>query len=195
VLRVTFTAPVVPGIGEVLLTGTLMDAHGNALVAPGAPVAVAAGGVLASAFDGDPVLDAVEDKGGDTVTLVFTQALDPATTEEFGRWDVQSPTGVSLDLSTAALTYDFPTKTLVIVLAEDVLTGDTFTVAPSAGPDAPIEIDGESFTASFSGTVTGDAVAVVVEGAVQDRDVVSDGMTLDVSLSERRSSRSKAEGR
>ena len=184
VLRVTFTAPMVPGVNEVDLNGDLMDAHGNALVFPASPVAIAAGSLVASAYDDTPLLDAVENTGGDTVTLTFTQALDPTTADEYDRWDVQSPTGVSLDLSGAVLEYDLLSKSLVIELSQDVLTGDTFTVAPSAGVNKPIEIDGETFGASYSGVVTGDAIAVSVDAIQQDRTLDSTGLTYDVQLSE-----------
>jgi hypothetical protein len=184
VLRATFTSPIVPGLDTVTLGGDLMDAHGNALVDPGGPVAVAAGSTVANGYDTDPVLAAVENQGGDTLSLLFTQALDPDTAEEFARWDVQSPAGSSLDLSAATLTYDLLEKTLVIELGEDVLTGDTFQVGPSAGPDVPVDVDGQAFASVFGGTVTGDAVAPSVEDAIQDRDIDPTGLTYDVVLSE-----------
>lgn len=184
VLRATFTNPMVPGLDEVTLIGDLMDAHGNALTFPATPVAIVAGSTVANGFASPPVFEAVEDAGGDLVTLVFTQALDPDTAEESARWDVQSPLGISLDLSAATFTYDLETKTMQIEVAEDGLFGDSFQVGPSAGPDVPIDVDGESFATTFGGAVSGDAVAVTVEGVLQNR--VSDftGLTYDVMLSE-----------
>lgn len=184
VLRASFTNPIVPGLDTITLGDELLDIHGNALVDPGAPVAVVAGTTVANGYGSTPLLEAVENLGGDTVSLLFTQALDPDTAEEFARWDVQSPTGSSLDLSDATLSYDLLTKSLVIELGEDVLTGDSFQVGPAAGPDVPVDVDGESFSSVFAGTVTGDAVAPSTESVIQDRGIDPSGLTYDVTLSE-----------
>ncbi|MEM7308042.1 MAG: hypothetical protein AAF682_15290 [Planctomycetota bacterium] len=183
VLRVTFTDPMVPGVDEVDLVGELMDAHGNALTPVGAPVPVSQGTTVANAYAVTPELDTVESLGGDTLSLGFTQALDPDTAEESSRWNVESPTGVALDLSGATFSYDLASKSLTITLAEDVLTGDTFEVGP-AGGSAPMDVDGEDFTAVFAGTVTGDIAAPAVVSVTQDRVFDPDGLTLYVQLSE-----------
>jgi hypothetical protein len=73
VLRATFTSPIVPGLDTITLGDELLDIHGNALVDPGAPVAVVAGTTVANGYEATPLLEAVENLGGDTVSLLFTQ--------------------------------------------------------------------------------------------------------------------------
>lgn len=182
VLRVTFTEPVIPGVDSVNLT-SLLDAHGNAFADTGTPVA--AGSTVANGFDLGPDVTTVENSGGDTVVATLVQALDPETAEEPGRWILQSPTGTSIDLSNAALSWDFQAKTLTVVLsADDLLTGDSFTFG-SAGPGSgALDVDGQEFLASASGTVAGDAAAPSVSGIVQNRQLDPLGLTYEVSLSE-----------
>jgi hypothetical protein len=69
----------------------------------------------------------------------------------------------------------------VIELGDDVLTGDSFQVGPAAGPDVPVDVDGESFSSVFAGTVTGDAVAPSTESVIQDRGIDPSGLTYDVT--------------
>ncbi len=183
-LRVTFNNPIVPGYDTITFGAELFDVHGNPVVDPGGPVAVTAGSTPDNDYDGTPVLDTVEDAGGDTLTVLLTQALDPDVAEEFARWDVQSPTGTSLDLSGATFSYDLLSKTMTITLAEDLVTGDSFQVGPGAGPLFPVDVDGQDFLDVIAGTVTGDSTAPFAILVGQNRTVDPTGLTLDIVLSE-----------
>jgi hypothetical protein len=181
VLRVTFTDPVIPGLDTVSLTG-LMDAHGNAYV--DSVEAVTAGSLVANGFPTNPVLDTVENQGGDTVVATFTQAIDPATAEEFARYQLESPVGNVIDLSGATFSYDFTGKELTVTLAQDLVTGDTFLFGASAGAPQPLDVDGEDFVATYSGVVSGDATVPSVNSITQNRTFDPDGETFEVQFSE-----------
>ena len=183
VLRVTFNHPIVPGFDTVDLVGELMDAHGNPLTPVGAPVAVTAGSTVANGYGTTPVLETVADAGGDTLSLTFTQALDPDTADDFSLWAVESPLGNVLNLASSSFAYDLTTKSLTITLDRDLTTGDTFQVGPAAGP-TPIDVDGEAFATVYAGVVTGDIAAPSVVSITQDRTLDPSGLTLDAVLSE-----------
>lgn len=183
VLRVTFNNPMVPGVDDVTLTA-LVDAHGNSLA--NQAVAIVAGSTLANAFDGAPEFVTVENAGGDFLTASFDQALDPDDALDQAHWELSYDDGsgvVVLDLSSATLDYDLLTKTLTIQLADDFLNGADFTLAGVFG-DEPLDVDGEPFTASFSGTVAGDATAPAPLTAVQRRNLDTWGRTIDVRFGE-----------
>jgi hypothetical protein len=179
VFRVTFNNPMVPGLDVVNLTG-LMDAHGNAL-APVSPT-VAQGATAANAFDPAPTVATVANLGGDLVTAVFEQALDPDSADLEASWVLEVPTGNVLDLSGATFTYDLLTRTLAIELAQDLQTGDTFTFGPSGTP--PLDVDGQDFADVFAGFVGGDALPPSIVSVTQNRNVDPTGKTLDVLFSE-----------
>jgi len=179
VLRVTFTEPMIPTVDDVTLSG-LEDAHGNDLV--GGLVPVAQGSTVANGFASNPEVRTVENSLNDLVAVVFTQAIDPEDAVDHTHWtlDVDS---TPVDLSGAAFAYDLSAKSLTITLDEDFVNGDSFDLAPASG-DEPLDVDGELFTTSFSGTVTGDGDAPVVVSAVQNRIVAGDGTVVDVTLDE-----------
>jgi hypothetical protein len=180
VLRVTFTAPIVPGLHTIDLS-ELVDAHGNPLL--DATVAVVAGSTVANAFDGaGPVLSTVANVGRDTLVATFVQAIAPSTAELAARWALESPVGTPVDLSGATFDYDLLTKTLSVGLDVDLVTGDDFRFGPSGTP--AVDVDGEDFADVFDGTVTGDATAPDVLGVVQNRSLDPTGLTYDVALSE-----------
>ena len=180
-LRVTFNTPVIPGQDTIDLVN-VMDAHGNTLSSAGQ--AVAAPTTVANAYATDtPEVATVENVGGDTIVVGFDQAIDPDTADLAATWDFESPTGNDIDLSTATLDYDFLGKTLTITLAiDDLVTGDTWTLTPVGA--GPLDVDGENFTASTSGTVGGDATEPTVVQFTQNRVLDPTGMTFELELSE-----------
>ncbi len=183
VLRVTFNNPMLPGVNQVALNG-LVDAHGNALGNQTTPIA--AGSTVANAFDGTPEFVTVQDAGGDYLSATFVQAIDPDDALDASRWELTYDDGggaVVLDLSSATLDYDLLTKTLTIQFADDFLNDADFVLAGAFGNE-PRDVDGELFTASYSGTVAGDATAPSPTTAVQRRNLDTWGRTIDVRFSE-----------
>jgi len=182
VLRVTFTAPIVPGAITIDLE-SLMDAHGNALADQTVPVA--AGTTVANAFGGaGPIVTTVPNEGGDTVVATFVQALDPESAEDPARWELESPIGVAIDLSSARLDFDLLAKTLTVTLDDDLITGDDFTFGSTGGAPFPLDVDGEDFTANVAGITTGDTAPPTVSSVTQNRTLDPTGLTLDVRFSE-----------
>ncbi len=181
VLRVTFNAPVIPGLDMVELA-SLVDAHGNEL--GDMTVAITTTPVVNS-FDGNPSLTTVPNAGGDTVQALFTQAIDPETAEDFDLWRLESPSGNAIDLSNSDFSYDLLTKTLTITLDTDLITGDDFVFGAAASAPFPLDVDGDDFTTLFGpGTVAGDATAPSATNVLQNRQIDDLGLTYDVYLSE-----------
>lgn len=176
--RVTFNAPVVPGVDSVTITG-LEDVHGNALSNPGVTAVTqpAPGG---NAYDAGTEATTVEGALGDFITVVTTQALDPRDAVDPTRWDIVV-NGGSIVMADQVLTYDLLAKTLTVDLDFDMTNGQTFTV------DAlnVREVDGQTFAATSAPTaISGDASLPTVLSAVQNRTVDPDGFTVDVRFSE-----------
>lgn len=181
VLRVWFTAPVIADVDSVTLAAGLVDAHGNAIDNGGATL-VTAGSTVANGFDGSPTLLTTANFGGDVLTATFVQAFDPAHGADPLRWMLDVG-GSGVDLSQQTLTYDLATKTLVIELVDDFANGAAFDLAPVvAGP--PVDVDGQPFTATFSGTVDGDVGLPTVLSVVQNRTADPTGASIDVHFSE-----------
>ena len=179
VLRVSFSEPVIPGIDTVTLSN-LLDSHGNALAT--AAHAVAQGGPVANGFASNPTFTTVENAGGDQVVAVFTQAIDPAHGGDHTRWELDANAS-AVDLSLQTLTYDFLTKTLTIDLVDDYANGDSFDLRP-AGGNEPIDVDGDTFTTTFAGTIGGDASLPAIASVTQNRTFDSSGQTFDVLFDE-----------
>lgn len=176
VLRVSFSAPIVPGQDTIDLSG-LVDAHGNDFA--DATVPVTQPSPVANAFASTPEATTVADAGGDTVTVVTTQALDPDTAEDPASWTLVVD-GNPVDLSTQELTYELLSKTLTIGLDFDMSNGDAFTIT---GVSA-LDVDGDTFALSSGGAVSGDATAPTLTSVTQNRNVDPAGKTLDVRYSE-----------
>lgn len=177
VLRVTFNNPVIPGVHTVDLTG-LMDAHGNAF--PDAiGTTVTQPSPVANAYDGNPSAVTVENVGGDYISIVTTQAFDATSAEDFTNWSLVVDS-VNIDLSTQTFTYDFPNKTLRIDLDFDLSNGTGFTITPGG----VLEVDGQTFSTPFTGTVSGDSTSATVTSATQNRNQDGTGKTVDVVFSE-----------
>ncbi len=176
VIRVTFNNPIVPGVDNVTLNGVL-DAHGNAL--PDGPTAITQPAPVANAFDGTPAATTVENLGGDLITVVTTQALDPDTAVDPASWTLEVDS-VVIDLNAQTLTYDLLSKTLTIELDFDMTNGDSFEITGVAA----LDVDGEVFNLNSVSLVAGDATVPTLVSVVQNRSVDPSGKTLDVQFSE-----------
>ncbi|MFN0242775.1 MAG: hypothetical protein ACKVWV_07760 [Planctomycetota bacterium] len=176
VLRVTFSAPVIPAVDDVTLTG-LLDLHGNAF--PLTVQAITQPSPVVNAYDGAPAATTVQGTLGDFVEIVTTQGFDEDSAEDPANWTVVVD-GNSLTMADQTLEYDLLTKTLTIALDFDMKNGDAFTV--TAG--GVLEVDGQNFALALGGTVSGDVVVPTVASVVQNRDIDDDGLTLDVTFSE-----------
>jgi hypothetical protein len=176
-VRVTYSVPVIPGF-HAIDVGAVPDCAGNTS-AP-ASAAVAAGSTVANAVESIEATT-VANAGGDTLEVVFAQAFETASAEDFVHWTLESPAGTILDLSGATFDYDWTTRTLALAIEQDLRNGDTFTLTSSG----VLEIDGES-TAGLSagGTVAGETIPPAIESAVQNRLLDPSGATVDVSFGE-----------
>ncbi|MEO0652137.1 MAG: hypothetical protein AAFZ65_15800, partial [Planctomycetota bacterium] len=175
-VRLTFPQPMVPGDDTVFVQG-ILDAHGNNF--PSGFQAIAAGSTVANAYDGNPALVTVAGVGGDQLVVVTTQALDPESAVDPASWTLDVD-GNPITLADQTLAYDLLTKTLTIGLDADQSNGESFDLTPVA----PLDVDGETFTTPFSGTVAGDVDAPTILSAVQNRDEDTDGVVVDVTFSE-----------
>ena len=182
VLRVTFNNPVVPGVDRVSLRN-LVDAHGNDF--PMTLQAISAGTTVANAFNGSPTLITVANAGSDYIQADFVQAIDPDDAVDWNSWEVEAPTGGGvLDLSGSTVTFDLATKRLRIDdLPVDNANGTSFTLRGAVGNE-PHDVDGQLFTQSFAGTLSGETTLPTVSQVVQNRNQDPTGQTLDVQMSE-----------
>lgn len=176
VLRVTFNNPIVPGTDTVDLSG-LVDAHGNDFV--DVTQAISQPSPVVNAFDGTPEATTVANAGGDTITVVTTQAFDPDTAVDPAAWTVEV-NSVPIVLADQELEYDLASKTLTITLDADLDNGDSFTVQGVSVKD----VDGQTFTLSSGGTAAGDATPPTITFVTQNRNVDTTGKTLIVQFSE-----------
>lgn len=179
VLRVSFTGPIIPGLDTVTLTG-VVDAHGNAFA--GGAVAVTAGSTVANAFAASPALSTVQNQGGDNLVATFVQALAPDEAEDPARWSLVVD-GNPVDLTLQSLSYDFVAKSLTVSLVSDFRNGDAFTFEPAMG-NAPRDVDGQAFAATFTGAVAGETTLPAISKVEQNRSEDPTGRTLDVTLTE-----------
>lgn len=180
VLRVTFSAPVVPGLEDVDLS-SLEDAHGNDLGAT--TTAIAAGSTVANAFTSAPELVTSSGAANDVITAVFDQALDPEEAVDSSFWLLEIPDGTPYDLSTATFDYDLDAKTLTITLADDYPNGTSFEFGGLSGNE-PHDVDGETFTSTDTAAVSGETTEPTITGVTQNRNVDSSGETVDVVFDE-----------
>ncbi len=180
-LRVTFTAPIIPGQDTIDLSG-VVDAAGNAL--PNATVAVAAPSVVANSYvGGAPTVSSVANIGGDTVVAQFVQAIDPDAASLPASWDLESPPGNDIDLTNATFDYDLLSKMLTITLVDDdLVNADGFSFGPSGTP--PLDVDGEAFATTVAGAIGGDVAVPTVASITQNRVLDPTGATFDIALSE-----------
>ncbi len=180
VLRVTFNNPIVPGVNTIDLEN-LTDAHGNAF--PDQNVVVVAGSTVANSFSSGPFTTTVEGSGGDALDVAFTQAIDPDDASDPAKWNLEIPTGNALNLANCVFTYDLLAKALSIELDVDVQNGVSFTFEPAAGNE-PNDVDGQPFTTSAAGLVSGEVNPPTVVSATQNRVFDPTGATVDIVFSE-----------
>ena len=180
VWRVSFNNPIVPGVNTIDLEN-LVDAHGNAL--PDQNVPVVAGSTVANSFSSGPDLTTVQGVGSDVLDVVFTQAIDPDDASDPTKWNLEVPTGNPLNLTNCVFTYDLLSKSLSIELDVDVQNGQSFTFEPASGNE-PFDVDGQSFTTSVAGLVSGESSLPTVVTVTQNRVFDPTGKTVDVLFSE-----------
>lgn len=180
VLRVTFSAPVIPGVDDVTLTG-LVDLHGNTF--PTTVQAITQPAPVVNAYDGTPEAITVQGVLEDFLMVVTTQAFDRDAAMDPANWDLVVD-GNTITMADQTLDYDLLTKTLTITLDFDMQNGDAFTITGLG----VLEIDGQTFALAQAGAVAGDATDPSVTTAVQNRALDGgpdgNGLTLDLSFSE-----------
>ncbi|MEX1025158.1 MAG: hypothetical protein WD226_08785 [Planctomycetota bacterium] len=182
IVRVTYSGPIVPGVNTLRLNN-LVDAHGNPLGEQLNVPVVSDGSLAGNAFSVVPTVEPVANSGGDTITAVMTDALDPSVAADAGRWYLESPVATPIDISAATFVYTESTKTLRVTLATDVVNGDSFEFGALAGNE-PRSIDGTDFVATATGTVSGETTPPTLSSVVQNRGIDDDGLTFDVTFSE-----------
>ena len=175
-LRVTFSAPVVPGRDEVSLSG-IVDCAGNSC-ADGAR-AVTQPSPVANDYSADPAVLTVPGPANDVVLVSTSQALDPQSAVEAASWSIEIG-GSAYDLSNCVFEYDLLSKTLSITLDSDVLNGTSVVVTGVA----VLDVDGQLFGATRGGSAAGDATAPSIVGATQDRGSDAAGTTVDATFDE-----------
>lgn len=175
-LRVAFNNPIVPGVNTVDLSN-LVDAHGNAFA--DVTQAITQPSPVVNAFASAPVATTVANSGGDTISVVTTQAFDPDTATDPAAWTIVVD-GNTVDLSTQTLTYDLATKTLTVALDFDMQNGDTFSVTGVSVRD----VDGQTFTLASGGNAAGDATLPTLGSVIQNRNTDQSGKTIVVQFSE-----------
>lgn len=176
-LRVTFSAPVVPGLDTIDHMG-LLDSHGNALT--GATVAVGNAEASANAYTG-VVATTVEGFSGDTITVTTSGAFDPDFASNPAYWSIDVD-GLTLTLAEHTLTYDLGTRTLTVALQNfDMRNGDAVDVTITGLTD----VDGDNFTAAAASVnAGGDVGAPSLVSVTQNRNADGSGKTIDVAFDE-----------
>jgi len=178
-LRVTFTEPMIP-LGDSATVKNLWDFHGNPLVTTLA--LVTQGSSVVNDYDGAPEVRTIEDSANDQVVVAFDQAIDPTDAIDPAHWSLVVD-GSTIDLSGQIFSYNLLGKLLSISLDSDFVNGVPFTFGAAAG-NQPIDVDGDFFATSFSGTVAGDFTLPEVMASVQNRNIDGSGASVDVAFSE-----------
>ncbi|MDP6538523.1 MAG: hypothetical protein QF410_03155 [Planctomycetota bacterium] len=174
-LRVTFSTAVIPGVDQVTLLN-LTDVHGN--LHAGGPQDIVQLAPVENAFAASEATT-VENEGEDYLSLSFDQAFDPDAAVDSGNWTL-TVDGTPVDPAGQTWTYDFIEKTLRVGLDFDMKNGDAYQFDALA----VLDVDGQSFTASATGVVSGDESDVFVTSAIQNRSLDPFGKTIEVTLSE-----------
>ncbi|MFT7485665.1 MAG: hypothetical protein ACI9F9_001515 [Candidatus Paceibacteria bacterium] len=174
-LRVTFNAPMIPGVNTIT-PSNMMDVHGNT-VTPGAQ-AVTQPSPVVNSYAGNSAVT-VTNVGGDYVEATFVQAFDQTSADDLTKWDLVI-NAVTIDLSLQTVAYDFLNKRLRIDLVDDMVNGQAFTLTGTG----VLEVDGQTFSLADASIVSGDVAVPTVTGVLQNRTQDPTGSTLDVSFSE-----------
>lgn len=178
VLRVFYSQPVIPGFDTVEVSSSLMDLRGNALSNSGS-FAVTQPAPIANAFSSESEATTTQNEGGDFIVVYTDQAFDESAANNPTAWTFTID-GALINLGSQSFSYDFSERCFRVDLGFDMENGTDWTVTALG----ILEVDGETFAGSFSGTVSGDAETPYVLAAVQNRSFDSTGATIDVRLSE-----------
>jgi hypothetical protein len=121
--------------------------------------------------------------GGDTVTVAFSELLDPGMAVDAGNYSLQNGAGL-LDLSGASLVYDSTTQAVTIHLppGQDLDVNAAVTLTVSALADA----SGNALPApvAVGGAVTGDTTPPDIDSAFVNWHRDAGGLIVDVLFSE-----------
>jgi hypothetical protein len=175
-IRLRFANPVIPGIKSLTLAG-ILDAHGNAYVGPTVPVA--AGATVVNTYAQDPELRTISGQANDQLRITTSQSFDPAAAVDSDNWTL-TVDGTPVDMGNASFSYNLLTSSLVATLTQDFVNGTAFELTPNG----VLEIDGQSFTTAFTGTVGGDTQVPGIAFLLQNRTLDPTGQTVDMHPSE-----------
>ena len=176
VLRVTFSASVVPGLDTVTLNN-VPGYHGNEVSGTEAVVN------SSPAVNAYTTVDAVtvENGGGDHIVVVTDQAFDPDLAIDPARWSL-TVDGSGVTMADQTLTYDAGARELTIDLDFDMKNGDAVVITAIS----PVDVDGQTFTGApgFAVNAAGDATAPTLVSVRQNRAADPSGQTIDLTFSE-----------
>lgn len=178
VLRVYYSQPVIPGVDTVDVDGTLMDLRGNTLSNAG-NFAVTQSAPIANAFGGGCSATTTQNEGGDYIVVYTDQAFDAQSAVDPTAW-ILTVDGSNVGLGSQGMSYDFIERCFRVELDFDMQNGTSWSMTALG----ILEVDGESFVGSHSGTVSGDSETPYVLNVVQNRSFDSTGAIIDVRLSE-----------
>lgn len=174
-LRVTFSAPVIPGVNTITLAN-MMDAHGNA--GPAGAQAVTQPSPAVNAYSTHSAVT-VANQGGDHLLATFAQAFDATSAGDDTNWTLLVD-GNPVTMANQTLTYNFSGKSLRIDLDFDMVNGTSYALTGVG----VLEVDGQTFSLVANGTVGGDTTPPTVTSVLQNRVQDPSGQTLDVTFSE-----------
>lgn len=177
-MRVSYSQPVIPGVDTVDVSASLMDLRGNGLGNSGT-FAVSQPAPIANSFTADCVATSFENEGGDSLTVYTTQGFDVQSVMDPSAWTLVVG-GAPVSLGAQHFNYDFEERMLRVSFGFDLEYGSTWEMTAVG----VLDIDGEYFHGSCSGSVTGDGEAPTVLEVVQNRVYDASGATLEVRLSE-----------
>jgi hypothetical protein len=178
VMRVYYSQPVIPGVDTVDVSGTLMDLRGNTLSNAG-NFEVTQPSPIVNAFGNDCSATTLQNEGGDYVVIYTDQAFDEQSVINPTAW-IFTVDGVNVNLGSQGMSYDFAERCFRVELDFDMQNGTSWSMTALG----ILEIDGDSFVGSHSGTVSGDSETPYVFNAIQNRSFDSSGVIIDVRLSE-----------
>jgi len=175
-LRVTFSAPVVPGLDTIALNN-ISGYHGNTYAGT---EAITNSSPAVNAYT-TVTATTVENQGGDTIVAVTDQAFDPDLAILPARWTL-TVDGNTITMADQTMTYDLGTRALTIELDFDMVNTDVVVLTAVGMAD----VDGEAFNGApgFGVTAAGDATKPTLVSAMQNRTIDTTGMTVDVTFSE-----------
>jgi len=161
-VRLALDDAAIPGVHTLTVAATISDPAGNTLGAAHGPASLATTDLVGPSVEFVNA-QAVEGADNDTLQVFFNDWMIPADVESVLNWDVESPIGTSVDVSTSTVDYDVQARIATLVLAQSSLKrGDTLRLTFQAGRD----LGGNSFvSATRDTTVAGEARRPSVESA------------------------------